>query len=178
MVRSMMQGLLRLLLLAPLLQMSSLRKQTQLPSQQEVAFQRSPLRMNVRPAHRRDQISHVARQIKIGRPLGRLPTSLLAPKYLFPRFTLNATFRRAALAAETHTSQGRSTLETILVGLVIALATIAEAWTPEVLKGHLIGLPLIVMVTETASIPFAAERSSSRVTGIETGQLSIFEAQT
>lgn len=127
MVKSMMQGLLRLLLLAPLLQMSSLRKQTQLPSQQEVVFQRSPLRMNVRPAHRRVQISHVARQIKIGRPLGRLPTFLLALKCLFLRFTLNATFRRAALAAETHTRQGRTILRTVLVGLVITLAMIAEA---------------------------------------------------
>jgi hypothetical protein len=178
MVRSMMQGLLRLLPLAPLLQMSSLRKQTQPPSQQEVVFQRSPLRMNARPAHRHDQISHGAQQIKIDRPLGRLPTFLLAPRFLFPTFTLNVTSRHAALAVETHTSQGRSILLTVLVGLVMALATIAEAWTPEVLKGHLIGLPLIAMVTETASIPFAAEQSFSRVTGTETDHLWTFEVQT
>lgn len=178
MARSMMQGLLRLLPLALLLQMPSLRKQTQPPSQQEVVFQKSPLRMNARPAHRHDQISHGPQQIKIDRPPGRLPTFLLAPKYLFLTFTLNATFRHAARAAETHTSQGQSILLTVLVGLVMALATIAEAWTPEVLKGHPIGLPLIAMVTETASIPFAAVRSSSQAIGTETGHLLTFEVQT
>lgn len=128
MAKSMMHGLPRLPPLTLLQQMPLLRKQTQPPyHQHKVAFQRSPLRMNVKPAHHHDQISYGARQIKIDRPRGRLPIFLLAPKYLFLRFTLNATYRRAALAAETHTSQGRSILLKILVGLVIALATIAEA---------------------------------------------------
>lgn len=127
MAKSMMHGLPRLLLLTPLQQMLSLRKQTQPPyHQHKVAFQRSPLRMNAKPGRHHDQISYGARQIKIDRPPGRLPIFLLAPKYLFLRFILNATFQRAALAAETHTSQERIILLIILVGLVIMLAKIAE----------------------------------------------------
>lgn len=128
MAKLMMQGLPRLLPLRPLQQMPSLRKQTQPPyHQHKVAFQRSPLQMSAKPARHHDQISFGARQIKIDHPPGRLPIFLLAPKYLFLRFTQNATFRHAALAAETLTSQERSILPTILVGLVIALATTAEA---------------------------------------------------
>lgn len=128
MAKLMMQGLPRLLQLRPLLQMPSLRKQTQPPFHQDkVVFQRSHLRMNVRPAHHHDQISYGARQIRIDLPLGRLPTFLLAPKFLFLKFTLNAISLRVALAAEMHTRRGRITLPIILVGLVITLATIAEA---------------------------------------------------
>lgn len=127
-MKLMMQGQQRLLPSTLLLQIPWLRKQTQrLFHQDKVGFQRSPIRMNVKPAHRHDQISYGAPQIRIDRPLGHHPIFLLAPKYLFLKFTLNAIFRRVAVAAETHTRQERSILPTILAGLVIALATIAEA---------------------------------------------------
>ena len=81
MAKLMMQGLPRLRPLTPLLQMPSPRKQTQLPyHQNKVAFQRSLLQMNVKPAHHHGQISYGARQIKIGHLPGRLLIFLLAPK--------------------------------------------------------------------------------------------------
>lgn len=128
MARLMMQGLLRLLPLKRLRQVPSPRKQMQLPSHQDkVASRRSLLRRNARPAHRHDQISYGALQTKIDRLPGLHPIFLLAPKYLFPMFTLNAIFQLVVLAAEMQTSQGQIIPPTILAGLVIMLATTAEA---------------------------------------------------
>jgi hypothetical protein len=80
--------------------------------------------MNVKPDHRHARISYAEQLRKIGHPQGRLPTFLLALKYLFHTFTPTATFLRVPVAVEM---DGQSILPTILVGPVTMLATTAEA---------------------------------------------------
>ena len=179
MARLMMQGLPRLLPLKQLRQVPSPRKQTQLPSHQDkVASRRSLLRRNARLAHRHDQISYGALQTKIDHLPGLHPIFLLAPKYPFLMFTLNAIFQLVALAVETQISQGQIIPPTILAGPVIMLATTAEAWTQEMSKDRPIDFPLIAMATGTALIHFAAEQSSSLAIGTETGHPWTAVAQT
>jgi hypothetical protein len=78
--------------------------------------------MNVKLAHHHGQTSYEARLLSIGRP----PIFLLAQRCRFHTFNLNVTSRDVA-AVETCTSHEWSILPTVVVGLVITLATTAEA---------------------------------------------------